>query len=544
MVLVSFNLPETLVMFSKVRSLLSSLILLSGFLFSSTLSDGKSLDEGIRIDVPADGRVHVENKFGDVNAEVWANSYVSVAASFADPSTSLRRSPILIDNRGKYLAISVFRAPTDLPAVVHLTVKLPVASHLEVVTATGRISLQGLSASASLKSNSGDIESIIPAVVDANISARAPRGIVRSSVASVSVVNPHFLQARLGTGAKQLDAQTETGQIHFSTASTSAALTEPKLIGERINPGGAGTPATSEVGELNEGDVIRVDSQLVTLNVSVVDSNTNRGLMGLSQSDFRLFEDGEEQSIIQFESSAAPFDLVLLIDVSGSTKEKTKLMRSAALRFVNAARPADRIGIITFAGAPTVVSKLTADRELLRQRVETIDTARGDTKLYDATIFATNEFLKESKRTRRTAVVLMSDGLDGTIPGVSDQIGSQISYREILNELQEFDGVVYTLWLNTRYVALNPRDTQPEAFDEAYDRMREMAEAGGGIFYEVQRLEDLAGAYERVVADLGTVYSLAYRPTNKSRDGKWRAIRVRVSRSNAIARGKRGYYAN
>jgi Ca-activated chloride channel family protein len=70
-----------------------------------------------------------------------------------------------------------------------------------------------------------------------------------------------------------------------------------------------------------------------------------------------------------------------------------------------------------------------------------------------------------------------------------------------------------------------------------------MADAGGGIFYQVNRLEDLAGAYERVVADLGTVYSLAYESTNKTRDGQWRAIRIRVNRSNAVARGKRGYYA-
>jgi VWFA-related protein len=91
---------------------------------------------------------------------------------------------------------------------------------------------------------------------------------------------------------------------------------------------------------------------------------------------------------------------------------------------------------------------------------------------------------------------------------------------------------------------MSPKDTQPEAFDEAYDRMREMAEAGGGIFYEVNRLEDLAGAYEKVVADLGTVYSLAYEPVNKNRDGKWRAIRIRVNRTNAVVRGKRGYYAN
>ena len=74
--------------------------------------------------------------------------------------------------------------------------------------------------------------------------------------------------------------------------------------------------------------------------------------------------------------------------------------------------------------------------------------------------------------------------------------------------------------------------------------MQEMAQTGGGIFYEVDRLEDLAGAYEHVVADLGTVYGLAYRPSDKIRNGKWRAIRVNVDRPSAVARGKRGYYAN
>jgi hypothetical protein len=71
-----------------------------------------------------------------------------------------------------------------------------------------------------------------------------------------------------------------------------------------------------------------------------------------------------------------------------------------------------------------------------------------------------------------------------------------------------------------------------------------MAEAGGGIFYEVEKLADLAGAYEQVVNDLGTVYSLSYRPSDRGRDGKWRAIRINVNRTNAVARGKRGYYAN
>ena len=284
------------------------------------------------------------------------------------------------------------------------------------------------------------------------------------------------------------------------------------------------------------------------MNFNVVDRGTNRGVAGLSQADFKLFEDGTEQRLLHFDSSAAPFDLVLLIDLSGSTREMVKLIRAAARRFVDAARPSDRIAIITFAAQPTLVSPFTLDREVLRQRVEAIDTLRGDTKLYDATDFAMNAVVSEAKASRRPAIVMMSDGLDGSVPGVNSsnvaEAGSKITYPDLVNKLREFDGVVYSLWLNTYYEALNPQDTQPEAFDMGHDRMRELAEAGGGVFYEVDQLEDLAGAYERVVADLGTMYSLAYRPANKNRDGKWRSIRVAVARSYAVARGKHGYYAN
>jgi VWFA-related protein len=173
--------------------------------------------------------------------------------------------------------------------------------------------------------------------------------------------------------------------------------------------------------------------------------------------------------------------------------------------------------------------------------METIRT--GDTKLYDATDFTVNQVLEDAKSRRRTAIIVMSDGLDGSIDGVQGD-GSRLGYKELLGRLQEFDGVLYTLWLNTEYQALSPLDTQPEAFDAGHDRMKEMADMGGGLFYEVERLSDLAGAYERVVADLGTVYSLAYRPSDKTRDGKWRAIRVNIDRPAAVARGKRGYYAN
>ena len=425
--------------------------LLVAFLFPTT-----AFADEIRIELPPGSQLKVQNDFGNVSIEQWDQNYATVSYTVEGAAT-LTRSPILIDNRGKLVTISVVRRPIDPVVSIHLKLKVPV--NVEV------------------------------------------------------------------------------------TGTQSGTQIRPKLIAPSKAP--AGTPGDKQENvEISEGDVIRVDSQLVALSVSVIDRGTNRGLVGLVQSDFKLFENGEEQRIVQFESSSAPFDLVLLIDLSGSTKEVVKLIRQAALRFVNAARPADRIAVITFAGSSSIVSGLTADRDLLRQRIETIDTARGDTKLYDALNFTMSQVTRDAQNSRRAAIVVMSDGLDGTIPGISGQIGSRISYQETLRNIQEFDGVVYTLWLNTEYEAMNPEDTQPEAFDAGHNRMKEMADAGGGVFYPVERLTDLAGAYEQVVADLGTVYSLAYKPSNNARDGQWRAIRIGVNRSNAVARGKRGYYAN
>jgi Ca-activated chloride channel homolog len=545
-------------MFLKVRGLCSSLIILLSIFLYSDSSLGSNFDD-IRIDVPADGRVHVENRFGDVNAEVWDKQFVSVSAVVTGPTSSvLKRSPILIDNRGTYLSISAVRVPINSIAAIDLIIKIPSKAHLEVSTAKGKISLRGLSASALLKSGSGDIKASINQPLNVNLTARAARGVISSGFPSGPAPDDHVWQARLGPGSERrtLDAQTETGRITLapmnseqsvlqSSTQDSANRQQPELVGANSAGRSAGTPASPNApSEVDEGDVIRVDSQLVTLNMSVVDRNTRRGFQGLRREDFQLFEDGEQQNILQFDSSSAPFDLILLMDLSGSTKDVIKLIRAAALRFVDAARPADRIAVITFAGEANLVSGLTGDRALLHDRINTIDTARGDTKLYDATAFAMSEVAKDAKKSRRTAIILMSDGLDGTIPGVSGQRGSVMPYQEVLRTIEEFDGVLYTLWLNTEYQAFSPLDTQPEAFDAGHDRMKEMAEAGGGIFYEVERLTDLAGAYEQVVADLGTVYSLAYRPSNKTRDGKWRAIKITVNRSNAVARGKRGYYAN
>jgi len=508
--------------------------------------------EGIQIELPSNGHVRVENQFGEVAAEVWKEKYVSVSARI-EGTIPFNRSPVVIDNTSQLLGIRIIRRPTDPVAAVRVTIKVPERAHLEVITSKGSASLRGTPLWASLKSVSGEVGVEFLSSPDADIIAKSVTGVVKSDLPQLVSSSGHVLQASLGNGTQTLRLNTQSGNISLSAAATPTVSEtvetrtkrrEPEEETEVVPIKAAGTPAPQlETQEISEGDIIRVDSQLVTLNLSVIDRNTSRGLIGLTKSDFRLFENGAEQEILQFESASAPFDLLLLIDLSGSTRDKVKLIRSAALRFIEAARSFDRIGVVSFAGNPTVVSPLTLNRQSLRQRVSTMDTTSGDTKLYDATDFSVRHLLEDTKNARRTAIILMSDGLDGNIDGVQGE-GSKLPYKDLLGRVQDFDGVLYTLWLNTEYESLSPLDTQPEAFEAGHDRMREMAETGGGVFYEVDRLEDLAGAYERVVADLGTVYGLAYRPLDKVRDGKWRGIRVNINRPSAVARGKRGYYAN
>ena len=402
----------------------------------------------------------------------------------------------------------------------------------------------------------------LPQPLDASVTAQSLNGTLTlgegtddSAGAAPREVRGKF-QTRWGAGAHAVNLFSGRGRIRLAALSREAQEAaarsntprppriddprdrEPSAPVRRPTPQPAETPQ-----EVDEEEVVRVESDLVTLNISVVDRASGRGLAGLAQGDFRLAEDNVEQEIAHFEAADAPFDLLLLIDLSGSTAKVTDIIRAAALRFVAATRPRDRVAVLTFASETDIVSPLTDDRRALREAISRMRPPTGDTRLYDALAGAMTYLERESAPTRRRAIVMMSDGLDSTMPNVTG-VGSELPYAEVLDRAREFDGLLYTIWTSTEYEAFSPEDIQPETFDLAHDRTKEFADAGGGAFYLVERMEDLAGAYERVVADLGTVYSLSYRPTNKQRDGGWRAIRVRLPRhAGAVARGKRGYYA-
>ena len=552
------------------KSIRLGLILYLAF-FAVGVSARSQSDDGLRLELPANGNLRIENLRGGVIAQLWGENYVSVSAIFDSGKQS--RSPAVVQRTDSLLSVRVARGPAGAPRI-NLELRIPARAHVAIITNEGSVEVRGLPAALLAQTISGEIRVELPNTAGVNLVAESKTGTVSSSLSS-AVVNQTSrpqLQARLGNGSTGVRLYSQAGNIMLANANgeslgvaaaPSSSLTpnqrretlepgvvptpkqKPALIGPSQNSAGAGTPApvSNQAEEISEGDIIRVDTELVSVNVSVIDRGTNRAVNDLAKEDFRLSEDNVPQQISHFDSVSAPFNLVLLIDLSGSTTKVVELIKSAALHFVEAARPFDRIGVITFAGSQVVVSPLTTDHNTLRQRINAIEKPEGSTKLYDSLNFAMDEVFREAKDSRRNAIVVMSDGLDSVLPNVTGE-GSKLSYDELVKRAKEFDGVIYSIWVDTQsYEPLSPLDIQQETFDLAHDRMRDVADHGGGVFYECEELKDLAGAYDRVVADLGTVYTLSYRPTNKVRDGSWRAVRVNVNRANAVARGKRGYYA-
>lgn len=555
----------------------------------------ESADDGgfVNLALTPGGEVLVENRRGGVRVEVWDEEQVGLAATVgqgsevktqqgAHAARGAKRAPLRASRRqtpaGARLPVNVVRAGDSLKITVErstaaaaprvdLTLRVPATARLKIYTSDGDVEVDGLPASLTAQTLSGDLRLALPHAPDASVTAQSLNGSVNVG-RGVEPETPGGrvlrgkLQTRLGAGGSVVNLFSGRGRISLDTLESSTrgfetargiasggARNRPPRVREtpdegpvtqaRPRPEPAETPQ-----EIGEGEVVRVESDLVTLNVSVVERASGRGLQGLNASDFHIYEDNVEQTVEHFEAAEAPFDLLLLLDLSGSTSRVTDTIRAAARRFVAVTRPQDRVGIIAFAGEAAVVSPLTSDRTRLNASLDRLAPPKGDTRLHDSLAYALDYLARGADPARRRALIVMSDGLDSALPNVTG-VGSTSSYEEIRSRVQEYDGVVYTVWTNTEfYEAFSPLDIQPETYDLAHDRMKELAEAGGGLFYEVEKIEDLAGAYERVVADLGTVYSLSYRPTNKRRDGSWRAIRVRLPRHpDAVARGRRGYNA-
>ena len=290
-------------------------------------------------------------------------------------------------------------------------------------------------------------------------------------------------------------------------------------------------------------DTIRVDTSLVNLNVSVFSRDPLRLVGPLGQQDFRVLENGASQEIEFFASAETPFDLLLLIDLSGSTSDKLKLVRNTALKFVAATRPTDRIGIITFTSTPELVSPLTLDREQLKKSIKHIDRPVGGTNFWDSLRFVVESVMSQTSGVRRSAVIVMTDGVDNALPDVQGD-GSHTSFDPLLEVIKQSESIVIPIYLDTEAEEVKRHRTPASAYVIARQQLSQIADASGSMVYRARKLEDLNGVYEQVIRDLGTVYSIGYHPAQHTHDGTWRTVSVElVGRPELAARTKRGYYA-
>lgn len=291
-------------------------------------------------------------------------------------------------------------------------------------------------------------------------------------------------------------------------------------------------------------ETIRIDTELVNLNVSVFSRDLTRPGLSLTQKDFAVLENGASQEISFFASADTPFDLVLLLDLSGSTADKLDLIRKSSKHFVEKARAEDRIAVLTFTTDVQVVSQLTRDRDRLKQEIDRIEKPGGGTNLWDALRFALEHVLKLSRAEhRRSAIVVMTDGVDNALPDVAGE-GSRTPFEELLKIVRDSDSPVLPIYLDTEKETVKHHQATAQTFEWARTSLANLADASGNLMYRARQVKDLDGVYEQVIRDLGMVYSIGYRSTNRARDGSWRAVNVQlVAHPHLAARSKRGYYA-
>ena len=304
-------------------------------------------------------------------------------------------------------------------------------------------------------------------------------------------------------------------------------------------------------------DVVTTNVSFVQLNVGVVDRQ-GRAITSLSQNDFVVYEDGVKQSIQHFEPAQAPFSLVLLLDMSGSTINFRQQLKLASQRFLDALAPDDRVEVIQFNAKIKPLTGFTTDR---RKTYYAIDIAEGagETYFYSALKYALKELDKEGKR--RKAIVVLTDGLDSGLRRVDrEAVAHAQTDAEALSSIRpqtspELNSVlaaadrqgvtIYPLALPSgdpkRLPIPGPDITG--IYTAARARMQTLADRTGGRLNEINRLEHMAQLYREVAADLRTLYTVAYQATGDRARGKWHEIKIEVPNTDLIARTRPGYFA-
>jgi VWFA-related protein len=523
------------------------------------------------IESPETVSVTIKNRQGRVNVVASDEQQKKVTLEASSVGASVTESDFDVVSKGGSIDLNVHdRGEKDR---IDVSVRIPSRSKVVVVGEAGAVSVVGNVESAQVETNTGTIHADVPVeALKVNFLWTASRPRYLSDVEL-----PEVKERRAGTfaisgklGEKkapkeervELDFHTQRGVVLLNvdpsmvpTDLRERPLTEaakaivrsgdsqlvdairkvsPKMFGDYAST----LPAPEREPSLSRRKppdqiISTIAPQLLRFNASVTDRN-GRAIGDMKESDFEVYENGVERKVTNVMQVHEPFNLVLLLDVSGSVEERIDFIRKAARNFLQTASPQDRIAIISFRNDIQVISNFSTDRRMLSKQLDDID-AGGATSLYDALAYVLAETVKPL-RGERTAVVILSDGDDNK---------SFIPFNAVLEATIESGALIYPLYvpsglipessvprpditidpMRTRYLTLTTR---------ADEEGRRLATASGGVYYPIHQLRDLQRAYDDVVQQLRTAYTITY-ASNSTPSGS-RRVRVRANRDGASVR--------
>jgi VWFA-related protein len=523
------------------------------------------------LDAPEKVSVSIKNRDGRVTVIASDEQQKKVTINATSAGLPVEPSDVRVDAKGESIQIDV-RARREKDRI-DIVVRIPTRSKVTVESEAGAVDVVGNVESANIRTNTGTIHADVPLDAlkfDFLWVASRPRFLSDVELPQVKekAGGTFKISGRLGEkkASKEelvaLDFQTLRGVVLLNVdpsmvpsdlrerplteaaraivRSGDSQLVEairkvsPKMFGDyaRTLPPLEREPTL--VKRQPPGQIVSsVAPQLMRFNASVMDRN-GRAIGGMRESDFTVYENGLQRQVTNVLPTNEPFNLVLLLDVSGSVEERMDFIRKAARDFLRTTSPQDRIAIISFRDDIQVISNFSTDRQMLSRKLDEID-AGGGTALYDAIGYVLADTLKQL-RGERTAIVIMSDGDDNK---------SFVPFPAILEATMESGALIYPLYvpsglipessvpkpeltidpLRTRYLTLTTR---------AEEEARKLAAVSGGVYYPIRRMADLQKAYDEVVVQLRTAYTITY--ASNSTPAGARRVRVRTNREGASVR--------
>ncbi|HMM80056.1 MAG TPA: VWA domain-containing protein [Pyrinomonadaceae bacterium] len=467
--------------------------------------------------------------------------------------------------------------PKDRDKRIDLTVILPQRCRVRIETRDGEIAIVGNFESVEARTTTGTITTDVPASsvkYDLEWTQSRPRFVADFELEKVKeksagrfvIEGQNGEKAKKSHKDKDVDAQSEVPdhiQLKFSTARGIVLINvPPNEVGSdlRERPLTEAAKAIVRSGDslLMEairraapqyyGDYLRSlppmkrlpslgnssgresgpAAEFKTALVRVVDVQ-NRAVPDLKESDFVVTESGEQRSIVKVDRSDAPFNLVLLLDVSGSVENYITFIRKAARAFIETVEKKDRISIIVFNDDVKVLSGFSTDKEHLSETLDSFE-AGGGTAFYDALAFTIADVLRPMKG-ERTAIVILSDGDDNR---------SFLAFDSLLGSIQESGAMIYPLFVPTGLIQeemLGKKDIDPmrkrymSLTKRSEGEGEKLAKVSGGVFFPISRLAQINTAYEDIVKQLRGAYTITFRSSSPEK-GVPPNLRIRVKRED------------